>query len=204
MGLTKTQPFYREDGGLLGNVPMMTQQSPFRYAAIEKLNTFIIEMPYGDDERLAMLLIHPVRNGTLATIFNGLRDLNVKDIYAQLYKYDEFGDSVVSLPRFDIDTSMHLQAFLRQLGIFDVFDAGRAQLPKMSKQPMYISNVQHRAVLKVDESGTIAAASTFGNVIDLSFPMEFILNRPFGFLVTDRITHSILFAGQVRDPLATI
>lgn len=183
---------------------MMTQQFPFRYAAFDKMNTYILELPYGDGERLGMLLIYPVRNASLETIFNSLRDVTVEQIYAQLYKYEEFGDSIITLPRFNIDTGLHLQTFLRQMGIVDVFDAGRAKLPKMSKQPMYISNVFHRAILQVDEVGTIAAASTYANAIDLSYPMEFTLDHPFGFMITDRLTHSILFAGQVRDPTETI
>lgn len=182
---------------------MMTQQCPFRYAAFDTINTYILELPYGDGDRLAMLLIYPVRNASLESVFNGLRTLSIEKIYAQLYKYEEFGDSIINLPRFNIDTGLHLQTFLRQIGIVDVFDAGRAQLPKMSKQPMYISNVYHRAILQVDEVGTIAAAATYANAIDLSYPMEFTLNRPFGFMITDRLTHSILFAGHVRDPTAT-
>lgn len=203
MNLTITEPFYRDNGELLGNVPMMTQQSPFRYAAFDKLNTYIIELPYDDGERLAMLLIYPIRNGTLESIAEGLSNVTIEKIYAELYKYDEHGDSILKLPRLNIDTGVHLQQFLRQLTIFDVFDASRARLPKMSKQPTYISNVYHRAILHVDEVGTIAAAASYANAIDLSYPMEFIFNRPFGFLITDRITHSILFAGMVRDPLAT-
>lgn len=197
---TKSKPFYNEDGTLLGDVQMMSQQCPFRYAAFDALNTYILEFPYGDGDRLAMLLILPVRNASLESVFNGLRTVAVERIYAQLYKYDEFGDSIIKLPRFNIDTGLHLQTFLRQMGIVDVFDAGRAQLPKMSKQPMYISNVYQRAILQVDEVGTIAAAATYANAIDLSYPMEFIFNRPFGFMITDRLTHSILFAGHVRDP----
>lgn len=202
--LTTTRPFYNEDGTLLGNVPMMTQQCPFRYAAFDTLNTYILELPYGDGDRLGMLLIYPVRNASLESIFNSLGSLTVEKIYAQLYKYDEFGDSIITLPRFNIDTGLHLQTFLRQMGIVDVFDAGRSQLSKMSKQPMYISNVYHRAILQVDEVGTIAAAATYANAIDLSYPMEFTLNRPFGFMITDRLTQSILFAGHVRDPTETI
>lgn len=200
---TKMEPFYREDGAKLSDVPMMQQQSPFRYALVDQLSSYIIELPYGEDEHLAMLLIHPVRNATLESIFNGLRVHDIGEIYAQLYKYDDFGDSILSLPRFNIETGIDLQTFLRQMGIVDVFDAGRAQLPKMSKQPMYISNVYHRALLQVDEVGTVAAAATYANAIDLSYPMEFNLNHPFAFMITDRFTHTILFAGQVRNPLGT-
>lgn len=153
---TTTKPFHNENGEVIAHVPMMTQQCPFRYAALDKLNTYILELPYGDGDRLGLLLINPVRNASLESIFNGLRDVSVEHIYTQLYKYDEFGDSIITLPRFSIDTGLHLQTFLRQMGIVDVFDAGRAKLPRMSKQPMYISNVFHRAILQVDEVGTIA------------------------------------------------
>lgn len=153
---TTTQPFHDENGAVVAHVPMMTQQFPFRYAALDKLSTYILELPYGDGDRLGLLLIHPVRNASLESVFSGLRDVSVEHIYSQLYKYEEFGDSIITLPRFSIDTGLHLQTFLRQMGIVDVFDAGRAKLPRMSKQPIYISNVFHRAILQVDEVGTIA------------------------------------------------
>lgn len=41
-----------------------------------------------------------------------------------------------------------------------------------------------------------------GTVSFKQTPVELVFNRPFGFLITDRLTKTLLFAGQVRHPLA--
>ena len=63
--------------------------------------------------------------------------------------------------------------------------------------------VKQKALIKVDESGTEAAAVTaagvFGGVNKLPSP-ELFVDRPFLFLIRDVTTGSILFVGQVVDP----
>lgn len=130
-------------------------------------------------------------------------------------------------PKFNIDSDLELRTVLEHLGLHDIFDPSKAKLSKMSSQPIYVSRVFHKAVIQVDEAGTVAAGknqkhfekktlkSFFNSFIlqpnflavaggTLSFkqsPVEFVFDRPFGFLITDRTTHTLLFAGQVRHPL---
>lgn len=181
---------------------MMTQQSPFKYAIMESLSASFVELPYGDGERLAMLLIYPLHNVSLASVFKGLRSSNITKIHQEVYRYEDVGDIILSVPKFKLDGDVELRPILRQMGIYDIFEPRRAQLSRMSQRPTYISQVFQRVIIEVDEVGTVAAASSYANAVDFSYPMEFIFNRPFGFMITDRLTHTLLFAGQIRDPLS--
>lgn len=204
---TKPQPFYHENGKFLGYVPMMTQQNSFAYIHDGTLNATIVELPYGHDARFTMLLIHP--HSALTAVFDRLQQIDVAKIHLELHRddVDEFGDSadgiqtMITLPKFTIDTDLELRSILRQLGIVDIFDGAKANLPKMSQHVSHISNVVHKTGICVDEVGSVASASTTTFIAFSSLPQHFVFDRPFAFLITDRITHTLLFAGQVRQPI---
>lgn len=186
---------------------MMTQENSFEYVHDETLNATIVELPYGNEARFTMLLIYP--HSTLTKIFDRLHQIDVAKIHLELHRddVDEFGDSIdgiqtmITLPKFTIDSDLELPAILRHLGIIDIFDGAIANLPKMSQHVSHVSNVIHRAGICVDELGSVASASTTTFIAFSSLPQHFIFDHPFAFLITDRITHTLLFAGQVRQPI---
>lgn len=45
------------------------------------------------------------------------------------------------------------------MGINDIFDPARSNLPKISKQA-YLSRIIHKAQIELDEEGTTASAAT--------------------------------------------
>jgi serpin B len=72
---------------------------------------------------------------------------------------------------------------------------------------LYISDVIHKAFVKVDEQGTEAAAATgvVVGVMSAPLPSEQVVmrvDRPFFFAVVDQQSGSILFVGRVLDPSA--
>lgn len=60
--------------------------------------------------------------------------------------------------------------------------------------------VLHQAVLKVDEKGTEAAAATTIEIMPMSLPDTFKLNRPFLVFIVEDSTKSILFLGKITNP----
>lgn len=184
----------------------MTQLNNFAYATLDTINASFIELPYGDDGRFSMILIYA--HSTLTEVFKTLNQFDVAKIHSEIHRddVDAFGDAnfqtSITLPRFSIDSDLELRTVLEYLGIVDIFDGTKASLSKMTNQPSHVSGVFHKAILEVNEIGTTAAAASSAFLTFSSFPREFIFNRPFGFLITDRITHTLLFAGQVRHPLA--
>jgi serpin B len=84
-----------------------------------------------------------------------------------------------------------------------------ANFSAMAEEPLFISKVEQKSYVDVDEQGTEAAAVTTVTMMAASLPMrppdrfEMIVDRPFLFVITDNATDSILFIGIVNDPTAT-
>lgn len=104
----------------------------------------------------------------------------------------------VHLPRFAIEWSRLLNDDLKALGLTEVFSHG---LDSLFTGPVggvpFLSAVRQKAMIEVDEEGTVAAAVTVGTVGVTSAPMPFVVDRPFAFFIRERISGTILFAGQV-------
>ena len=71
---------------------------------------------------------------------------------------------------------------------------------------LFISDAVHQAVVEVNEEGTEAAAATaqtFSSRMALiEFPpVEFKCNRPFLFIIHDKINGGVLFMGKYKKPV---
>jgi serpin B len=114
-----------------------------------------------------------------------------------------FEINALSLPKFDIASTLNLGKSLSRLGIRNAFTEGADFSAMTREEQVALSHVLHQANITVDEKGTVAAAAT-GIVAGVtSAPARFerlVVNRPFLFFVRDLPTGAILFAGQVTDP----
>jgi hypothetical protein len=77
------------------------------------------------------------------------------------------GEAVVAIPRFEVklEPSLSLVESLRQMGVVHAFDPALADFSGMAAPlpnvgPLVVGNILHQAFLRVDESGTEAAAAT--------------------------------------------
>lgn len=61
------------------------------------------------------------------------------------------------------------------------------------------SQAIHQAVVKVDETGTEAAAATGMEIVPMSVPVNIKMNRPFVMVIT--LEENILFMGKIVNPL---
>jgi serpin B len=87
------------------------------------------------------------------------------------------------------------------MGMPDAFSGG-ADFSGMAKGQLFISEVVHKAFVKVNEEGTEAAAATaviMGRGAPPPVP-TFRADHPFLFLIRENTTGSILFVGRVVDP----
>jgi serpin B len=108
---------------------------------------------------------------------------------------------ILSIPRFEFDSAFELSTSLEALGMQHVFQAG-ADFSRMTDKPLYISAVQHKTFISVNEQGVEAAAATayVGSLGTGPIPPVMTLDRPFFFLIYDRPTNQILFLGRLEDP----
>lgn len=186
----------------------MYQRGNFPVALVSDIDAGVLELPYGEQNRLCMLLILPRHGKTLSDVYTKLRNVSVSHILQEVHKFDndeEAQDNEVdlTLPRFRLDSDLELRTALERMGIKDLFNPAKAKLTKISQYPTYVSRVFHKAVIEVNEEGTVAAAATGGSIAFKQKPTQFAVNRPFAFLIVERERSIVLFAGQVRQPLTT-
>ncbi len=108
----------------------------------------------------------------------------------------------IRMPKFSLAFEMKLNDVLEAMGLKRAF-TDRAELGRLFQQPLSVkvSEVLHKAVIDVDESGTEAAAVTSVGISLTSIPAIVDFNRPFIFMIRERHTQAILFSGILRNPL---
>jgi serpin B len=111
----------------------------------------------------------------------------------------------VVMPPFEFDTDYSLTPVLGEMGMGDAFDASRADFSGFTgERDLFITAVVHKAFVKVDETGTEAAAATGLIMATTAMPSDppelFLLDRPFVFLIIDDRSDTVLFMGRVTDP----
>ncbi|KAH8361524.1 hypothetical protein KR084_006902 [Drosophila pseudotakahashii] len=200
--LTREEPFYSESGEEIGKIPMMKKEANFAYVDnIEGLNGNVLELPYGDQDRLAMLVLQAHPGFKLNDVAGNLRALGLRPILQQLAaNRNEDKDVEVLMPKFTITTDLRLKDILILMGIRDLFGGG-ANLERMS-DGLYASQVDHSSKIIVDEEGSSAAAVTTATIDFKLYKPSLKLNRPFQYMIVEKTTGLMLFAGQFRNPQA--
>jgi serpin B len=104
----------------------------------------------------------------------------------------------LELPRFEVSTGVTLNESLKALGMVLPFDPDNADFGRINPvAQLYISRVLHKTFVNVNEEGTEAAAATAVEVGVTSMPEPIRIDRPFLFLIRERHTGTLLFAGKV-------
>jgi len=184
--------FTRGDGEKV-TVPMMNQTEFFDYASSDEWQA--VRMPYAGGSS-SMLIILP-RN--MESYLEGFDEEAIPDVERRLSRVNV----ALSMPRFEFSQSITLGDILISMGMELPF-SGEADFTPITGNPdLFISQVLHKAYVKVNEEGTEAAAATAVVMNITSAPgsvEQMIVNRPFLFLIKNDETGSILFMGLVYDP----
>ncbi len=192
-GATQSDAFHGVNGDK--NVPFMRNGDlSVPNATVD--GTEVVELPY-DGEELSMLVMMPPQGG--------LRALELSLTNAKLDDYRgalQASALELSMPKFEITVTSNLKEPLTNLGLGPAFEG--ADFSAMSKvDDLAISGVLHQAFVKVNEKGTEAAAAT-AVIVDrtTSIPVArpVVMNRPFVFVIIDKATSAVVFAGRVTEP----
>ncbi|NQS92597.1 MAG: serpin family protein, partial [Chloroflexi bacterium] len=109
----------------------------------------------------------------------------------------------ITFPKFEFESEISLANILVEMGMPSAFNAEADFSGMTGTKELFISDVFHKAYLKVDEEGTEAAAAT-AVLMELTSapenPIQLTVDRPFLFLIRDHETNSILFMGRVVSP----
>ncbi len=176
-------------------IDLMTKRSSFPYFEESALQA--IELAYGNG-RFSALVFLPKDLKTYIEDFD--RD-ELDRVKGSLTRQEGY----IHLPRFQMEYGKTINDNLRSLGIVSAFNAADADFKGITDiDPCFISSVIHKAVLKVDEEGTEAAAVTAIQMRTTSMPpaaaFTMKVDRPFLWIMYDNETQRILFIGAVYDP----
>jgi len=194
---TFDEDFHLEDGSTV-SVPMMHIQEDFEYTQGDGFK--ILRLPYGQ-EKLAMYILLPDEGESIDDILAGMD----ADDWKSYTSMAEEGTVTLSMPRYKMEYGVKtLNDALIEMGMGIAFTPA-ADFSNIA-DGIFISRVMHKAVIEVNEEGSEAAAATVVEMVESAMPpdepMEFKVDRPFMFTISDDRTGSILFMGKVMDPHA--
>ena len=195
---TANQPFTLANG-VVKPMPLMAQTIDSGYVDNDEFQA--VRLPYGDGDT-CMWIVLPKPNQSLNVIARSA----TAGLWGQWTGSVSYPQVELYLPKFHVDTDTRLDGELETLGIRTVFGPD-ADLSPMSASPLFVSSVDHKATLDVDEKGTIATAVTTIGLAGAAEPVGpspppiiVRVDHPFLCVIQENKSRAILFIGCIRDP----
>lgn len=197
---TASSVFHAPGGDI--EVSSMNQTSAFLYSEVDGVQS--AALPY-KNSALEMIVLLP-ESGQLGAL---VEELSVSpDLFMDKYMPSENTLVQLSLPNIHAESSFELKDALIAIGITDAFSPDQADFSRMAENAadmdLHIGSVLQKAVLKVNETGTEAAAATQvamlarGAYIGKTAVMN--VDRPFMILIHDPASGYVLFAACINNP----
>ncbi|WP_088891660.1 serpin family protein [Leptolyngbya ohadii] len=191
---TVDRPFRQADGTTT-NQPLMTKRGQFRYLETDQFQA--VRLPYGEG-RWQMAIFLPKPESSLDRFTASLNQTNWETWINQFASRP----GTVQIPRFKVEYGTSLVESLKAIGMETAFNSQNANFSGITPLPAYISDVQHKTLLEVNEEGTEAAAATSVAVaVRAAMPMppfQMTVDRPFFCAIWDEETGTILFMGAIE------
>lgn len=221
-GTDNNDSWLTQDGYLKeldSNYKDVSYSTDFSLYVDDEVKMFAKDLKEYDGTTLEYIAIMP----TEEELDKFIEDTNVeeiKDLIGNLkeLKSENFNDGVITeitgyIPKFKFDYDLDLMEDLNKMGIAAVFEQGKAELTNLTEdEDTYISDAKHKANIEFTQDGIKASAVTMaggmgaGEFFDYVFevPIEKIdltFDKPYMFLIRDKETGEVWFAGNVYEPL---
>jgi len=113
-------------------------------------------------------------------------------------------DIRLTMPLFDIQSTIDAGKILKELGATAMFTE-RGGLTKLAEsQDLKVSNILQKAIISVDSEGTEAAAATSVEIVPFSAEpsnlLKIFIDRPFIYVLWDKHNNIPVIMGRVTDP----
>ena len=203
--LTTREKFHLSGGGTV-RVDMMHRYGAYLHATSNKqMECIILELPYKGD-RLSMFLF-------LSDDPKGFKDMEEKFTHFDFSSLEnEVRKHLVDLymPKFKVESTHYLNEPMKSLGCTAMFSErsdDRADFSALSDIRVKVNAIIQKVFIDVNEQGTEAGDDwKFGRIVtdgggrNSYRPLEFECNRPFLFVIRDKLTGMIVFNGRVTNP----
>lgn len=194
---TRDLPFYSENGSTT-NVPTMQKTDAVPYVSNNLFNA--VQLGYGAGN-YSMYVFLPQGENSVEDIVDELNQNNWAN-WMESFK-DSFNVDI-KIPQLKYEYEITLNKVLRDMGMGVAFENG-ADFTGINKGGnLKIDYVKHKTFIDVNEKGTEAAAVTVVAIgltsVGPHQNIQFNVNRPFFYAITEKDTGAILFMGTVKNP----
>ncbi|KAK9145439.1 hypothetical protein Sjap_005342 [Stephania japonica] len=197
---TKEHDFHLLNGSSV-QVPFMTSEKQQYIGAFDGFKVLGLPYEQGNDKsrQFFMYLYLPDAKDGLHSLVEKLGSepgFLDRHLPGQKVEVGEF-----RIPKFKIEFGFEGSDVLRSLGLDLLFSGGLTEMVEYSPC-LYVSGIFHKAFIEIDEEGAEAGAST-GAVVSYRsarWPMDFVADHPFLFLIREGKTGAVLFIGHVLNP----
>ncbi|MTD54877.1 serpin family protein [Amycolatopsis pithecellobii] len=191
---TEDGDFHSPSG--IRRVPMMRQTESFGYAARDGWQ--VVDLPGAGGVRATILLPDGELSAQepeldahgLAALLSAVRNRQVR----------------LTMPKVSLEARAALKPVLAELGVRTMFSARDSDFTPLTPDPrVFVDEVIHQAVLRLDEQGLEGAAATAVVMRLLAAvgpvdPVEVVVDRPFLLLVRHAETGVVYFFARVVEP----
>jgi serine protease inhibitor len=193
---TKTidAPFHPATGG---DQPakLMSRQAKMAYAETPAYQA--VDLPYGDSS-FTMTVLLPKTGNSVESIASSLTAESWQALTSNFHSQEV----ALWLPKITFSWKRKLIDDMKALGMRAAFVPDGADFTRLSSATgthIYISLLQQNTFVAIDEEGTEAAAVTIGGATVTSLPvvMQMRVDRPYIFVIRERLSGTVLFMGKI-------
>ncbi len=155
---------------------------------------------------MAMVALKPTAGQTVREMYENL----TYEALIELWDTVTYKNINLKLPKFEVEFDKSLNKTLQNMGLKLAFDSEKADFTGLGYTdnglPLYISLVRQKAVVKLDEEGTEAAAVTMVVMNECTSaestekPIDVFFDEPFLYIIMDMKSRTPLFMGIMDDP----
>lgn len=193
---TKTTPdsFHGTGGSTQPMQLMNAQRDSARYTQAATYQA--VDLPYGNGA-FSMTVLLPAPGTDIESFAASL----TPETWAAITGGFHTTKLQLSLPRLTLNWERKLNDDLKALGMRQAFVPDGADFTRMAAAPagnhLYVDFVKQKTFVAVDEEGTEAAAVTAVGIGVTSAPPSMRVDRPYIFVLRERLSGTILFMGKI-------
>jgi serpin B len=205
---TKDYDFHLLNGSSV-EVPFMTSKDDQFISSFDGFK--VLRLPYkqGKDTRQFSIYIFlpDAKDGLLALIDKVTSNA---EFLEDMLPYHEVEVGKFRIPKFNFSFGVDTTELLKDLGLVLPFEMGglTKMVDSSISEELFVSDIIQKSFIEINEEGTTAAAVTIlaacGCSMYRQIPtlIDFVADHPFLFMIRDDFSGTILFTGQVLNPLA--
>ena len=188
---TTTETF-TTSAGVAQSVRMMNRTGKMSYTQSPQYQA--VDLPYGNSA-FSMTVVLPKAGQDINTLATSLSVSGWQSLITSLH----VTEVALALPKLKLDYEVELKPTLKDLGMKAAFGNSQTDFSRMTAGDVFISFVKQNSFVNVDEEGTEAAAvPTIGvQVVSMPTTMVMRVDRPYLFVIRERLTGTIMFMGRI-------